>query len=106
MRGVVAEELQGFGASRGDDLERGVGPDRVGEVAFRAVHLRGKRRLGETGADFARDFRRRDGLRVTAHGSIGQGYGETFGGSGGLTHGSDPVSGLFMSKRTAQRACA
>ncbi len=83
MGGVVAEKLQRLGALVGDDLERRVPIDQIGEIALLAVHLRRERRLGEARTDVARDLGHRHGIVVTAHRAVRQTDGD---GGGGLAH--------------------
>ena len=55
MRSVVADELERFRVGASDELDRGVGRDRVGEVGEAAVEAHGDGALGERRRNRLRD---------------------------------------------------
>ena len=71
MGGVVAEQVEGIGALRRDDLDPGVAVDRPDEVGQLAVDLDGERGLGEAGADRLGDVGAGDGSVILTDAAVG-----------------------------------
>ncbi len=76
VRRVVADELEGSGVLAREELELGVGVERVGEVGEHAVAHHGDGALGEAGRDGFRDVEAGDaGLERTGV-AVGKGDGD------------------------------
>ena len=73
MRGVVADELERARVLAGDELDRGVALDRVGEVADLAVERHRDRALGERGRDALRDVEAGDVVGIVPTRAVGKG---------------------------------
>jgi hypothetical protein len=68
----MAQDLERFGVTLGQDRQRDVPLDRPVEVPHRTVHLRGHRRAGEPGSDALRDRSGRRAARHLPHAAVGQ----------------------------------
>jgi hypothetical protein len=72
MRGGVPQDREGPGVLVRQDLDLGIGFDGLHEADRFAVHHRGERRLGQSGADGRRDLRAGRALRELKDLAVGQ----------------------------------
>ena len=77
--GRVPDELAGFGAARGEELERTGGRERLAKVDPAPSELRANRILGEPGTDGMGDVERRRATRHSALGAVRKGQNDGHG---------------------------